>query len=503
MVENVVATVERGDGISPATENALTSVVGILNGINLDGEHDASVATVEECWTKYTDCAEESQFQGLKQQAGSNSQCGVSGYSCPTWGSETDPLFVAGTWSRALDVDPSYYVDLSDYADLDDKRQDHRACRYASNKQCNIENDLCIEYWTYLNSTEAKFPRCAIKSGDWTDGMYDNRVVYNFVWPTIGNSGACEDDVNSVKDGCLKQTGSLDANWWTKDRPDMEACLTAVKSWHAAIWPKYVACRDGVEGGGLAPAPALLQEQVTSSSDKCTTQQAECDGKQDVFEQAHCTWTKRRLEACYKHQHCFDSHMTTCATNCGVAIADAAVRKNEYITIEKIKCFIQVILGNQTEHTDSGDELSDKTGRLAACKNYRPPDIASKYNMNCVDETNNIFRYPSDSSKLGDQRCHYKDWASFSFDSSWGFNCQVDSRPCTSEFLAAEYDWASATGEGWEVTPLADCYSCTGPTFTSDLSNLHVLTNEDENTCNTGSTAGSTDSSSSNLKEQA
>jgi len=482
MVENVVAKVERGEGISAGTTTALNNVITILDGINLTAEHESSMNIVKQCETEYTTCDnQQSTFWAKLQAAGSTSQCGAPGYTCPLWNTTIINATAHGNWSFTKYSVPSGYTNMAD------AREVHRACRNKAEEQCIHENDLCIEYYTYLNSSDALFPRCAVKKDQWNTAyqhgtQYDDGTIYALPRSYM-NSPDCE--ASNEIDGCLK-SAYISANWWKKDRMDMENCLDAVNRWHRKIWPKYIACRDGAEGGGLdfSNAPAgLLQEKVAILSPvirnaSCEDQLNDCDDKQLDFEEKYCTWTEKRVDACKAHKTCFNSAMSTCATNCNTAKLEAEVRKNEYTTIQKIKCFIFVILNHTEEHTVQAqdDGVSNKTEDLDACKNLEATLNLDQFNVACVGPLR-------DSSNAGDARCHYKDWAGMDFtpQATWGFDCAVTPRPCDADFNTTEYYWIVNNPDwDWENAPLAPCTTCTQNFDVSDL------TDDSFTACNTG-----------------
>jgi len=466
MVENVVAKVERGEGISPETTTALNNVITILDGINLTAEHESSMNIVKQCQSEYTTCDDQqTTFWAKLQAAGSTSQCGAPGYTCPLWNTSIINATAVGNWSSSTYTVPSGYTNMAD------AREVHRACRSKALEQCDHEDDLCIEYYTYLNSSDALFPRCAVKRSQWatseggTPSDYDDGTQYALA-DSYKNDPNCEAS-NQFVDGCLR-SAYISANWWTKDRVDMENCLDAVNRWHKKIWPKYLACRDGVTGGGLdfSGAPgALLQEQVAIIRNvSCEDQLDDCNEKQKDFEEKHCTWTEKRVDACRAHKTCFNNAMSTCATNCNTAKLEAVVRKNEYTTIQKIKCFIFVILNHTDEHTDTPqDQTSDKTTDLNACKNLEASLDLDQFNVTCVGPLR-------DSSNAGDARCDYKDWAAMGFtpQASWGFGCEVTPRPCNADFNTTEYYWI-VDNPDWTNAPLNPCTACTTTLDVSDL----------------------------------
>jgi hypothetical protein len=166
--------------------------------------------------------------------------------------------------------------------------------------------------------------------------------------------------------GCRERLSADDADMLTKCN-DLEVfisqinppCTAAGRSGMTGFWSGYKTYYDG-----NFPAWQEKEAACATAEQKRAATDAECDGLQRAFETSFCSLRLEMLTTCSEYNQC---HSLAEVEFDDVMVASTraeASRKIEWTAIEKIKCYIDVLV--------SDDENDAKQAALTACKDLDP-----------------------------------------------------------------------------------------------------------------------------------
>jgi len=166
--------------------------------------------------------------------------------------------------------------------------------------------------------------------------------------------------------GCRDRLSDDDADMVTKCN-DLEAfisqinppCTASGRSGMAGFWSGYSTYYDG-----NFPAWQAKEAACAAAEQKRATTDAECDGLQRVFETSFCSLRLEMITTCAEYSQCHSLAEEEFNDVMLATTGAATSRKIEYTAIEKIKCYIDVLV--------SDDENDAKQVALTACKDMDP-----------------------------------------------------------------------------------------------------------------------------------
>lgn len=208
---------------------------------------------------------------------------------------------------------------------------------------------------------------------------------------------------------------------------DAEEKCEAVDNYLGSLTPPncQVPSKDGMDSyiSSLKSYYASLETQWPTVLQTCTDAQgteaakiAECNTKQSAFESAFCSYRHDVYTTCKEYRNCFNTMEYELTQVLDATAKSAASRKLEWTAIQKIKCYVDVLLSDK--------ETSERQEQMDACKDLNPDTS----HLDLADVT---LPSPKDCTALAD----------------------VSEYPCTDMFVKNKY-------EDKGISTIQDCQPC-------------------------------------------
>lgn len=191
---------------------------------------------------------------------------------------------------------------------------------------------------------------------------------------------------------------------------DMETCLDLTKTWHSALYQKFIECKRP----------------------PCVVTPLRCEINQTDFEATHCESKLAQNNLCEQFKSCVQQKEAICNHVCENVAIDVGARKADYETGQRIKCLLLVL-------RDAKE--TEKPSALKAC--IDKPYNTDEFNIECL-----VPSVPIPS--IGDVSC----------------DAELGAVSCSEGFLTAEYKWSSGAsfpgnfGSPFEHVDRCKCHAC-------------------------------------------